>query len=120
MNDILQNWRFNLGIARILQNNKKPIIQFSINFFTKDPVKLFRKFGVYDLEKGPTSFFVNGNIDINAKKMNLREVIKNNNERINDKEILIMEKAFNRYVLDKGILGLFDFFKIKKFAQEIY
>jgi len=31
-----------------------------------------------------------------------------------------MEKAFNSYVLDQGIVGLFDFFKIKKFAQEIY
>jgi len=104
----------------ILENNKKPIIQFSINFFTKDPVKFFRKFGFYDFDKSPTSFFINGNIDINGKKINFREVIKNNNERINNKEILIMEKAFNRYILDQGIMGLFDFFKIKKFAQEIY
>lgn len=104
----------------ILQNNRKPIIQFSINFSIKDPVKFFRKFGLYDFDKSPTSFFVNGNIDINGKKINLREVIKNDNERINSKEILIMEKAFNRYVLNQGIVGLFDFFKIKKFAQEIY
>jgi len=104
----------------ILQNNKKPIIQFSINFSTKDPVKFFRKFGLYDFNKSPTSFFVNGNIDINGKKINFREVIKNNNEKINNKEVLIMEKAFNSYVLDQGIVGLFDFFKIKKFAQEIY
>ena len=74
----------------------------------------------YAFDKIPTSFFINGNIDINGKKINFREVIKNNNERINNKEILIMEKAFNRYVLDQGIMGLFDFFKIKKFAQEIY
>ena len=104
----------------ILQNNKKPIVQFSINFFTKDPVKFFRKFGLYDFDKSPTSFNVNGNIDIKGKKINLREIIKDNNERISNKEILIIEKSFNRYVLDQGIMGLFDFFKIKKFIQEIY
>ena len=104
----------------ILQNNKKPIIQFSINFFSKDPVKFFRKFGLYDFDKRPTSFLISGNIDINKKKINLREVIKDNNERVNNKEILIIEKAFDRYVLGEGIMGLFDFFKIKKFALEIY
>ena len=116
---IMNNAEIKSNIS-ILENNKKPIIKFSINFFTKDPVKFFRKFGFYDSDKSPTSFFINGNIDIKGKKINLREVIKNSNERINDKEILIMEKAFNSYVLDQGIMGLFDFFKIKKFAQEIY
>ncbi len=104
----------------ILQNNKKPIIQFSIKLNTKNPVKFFRKFGLYDFDNGPTSFLVSGNIDTKGKKINLREVIRDNNQRINNKEILIMEKAFNRYVLSEGIMGLFDFFKIKKFAQEIY
>ena len=104
----------------ILQNNKKAIIQFSISLNTKDPVKFFRKFGLYNFNNSPTSFLVNGNIDINGKKINFREVVRDNNQRINNKEILIMEKAFNRYVLSEGIMGLFDFFKIKKFAQEIY
>ncbi len=104
----------------ILQNNKKAIIQFSISLNTKDPVKFFRKFGLYNFNNSPTSFLVNGNIDINGKKINFREVVRDNNQRINNKEILIMEKAFNRYVLSEGVIGLFDFFKIKKFAQEIY
>ena len=31
-----------------------------------------------------------------------------------------IEKSFNKHVLDEGILGLFDFFKFKKFIQETY
>jgi len=103
-----------------LQNNKKPIIKFSINFFTKDPVKFFRKFGIYKFDKSLVSFNINGNIDVKSKKINLKEVIKNNNEKINNKEILIIEKAFNNFVLNEGIIGIFDFFKIKKFIKEIY
>ena len=103
-----------------LQNNKKPIIKFSINFFTKDPVKFFRKFGIYKFDKSLVSFNINGNIDVKSKKINLREVIKNNNEKINNKEILIIERAFNNFVLNEGIIGIFDFFKIKKFIKEIY
>ena len=116
---ILNNVDIKSNIS-ILKNNKKPIIKFSINLFVKDSAKFFRKLGLYDFDKSSTSIFVNGNVDINSKKINIREVIKNNNERISKKEILIMEKTFNRYVLDQGVMGLFDFFKIKKFAQEIY
>jgi len=104
----------------VLHNNGKPIIQFSISFFTKDAVKFFRKFGLYNLNNNQISFFLRGNIDVNSRKANFREIIKNDNERISQKEILTIEKSFNRYVLNEGILGLFDFFKIKKFFQEIY
>ena len=42
------------------------------------------------------------------KKQNAKKIL----EKINNKEVLIMEKAFNTYVLDQGIVRLFDFFKI--------
>ena len=104
----------------ILSNNRKPIIQFNLNFSTKEAVKFFRKFGLYDFEQNEITFLINGNIDVTSKKINFREIIKDNNERIREKEILTIEKSFNRYVLSEGIIGLFDFFKIKKFLQETY
>ena len=104
----------------ILINNIKPLIQFNLNFSTKEAVKFFRKFGLYDFEQNEITFLINGNIDVTSKKINFREIIKDNNERIREKEILTIEKSFNRYVLSEGIIGLFDFFKIKKFLQETY
>ena len=104
----------------IINNNRNPIIQFTLNFSTPNAAKFFRKFGLYDLQKNEISFLMNGNIDIKSKKINFRQIIKDNNERISEKEISTIEKSFNRYVLSDGVIGLFDFFKIKKFFQEIY
>ena len=104
----------------IINNNRNPIIQFTLNFSTKDAVKFFRKFGLYDFQQDQVSFLIDGNIDVNSKKINFRQIIKDNNERIHQKEILTIERSFNRYVLSEGIVGLFDFFKIKKFFQETY
>ena len=104
----------------ILSNNGKPIIQFSAKFFTTDANKFFRKFGIYGFTQDQISFIISGNIDVNNKKINLKEIIKDNNERINNREILIIEKSFNNNVLNDGVLGLLDFFKVKKFIQENY
>mgnify|MGYP004283950557 FL=1 len=52
--------------------------------------------------------------------MKLKKIIKNNNERVGRNETSIIENSFNQTVINAGILGIFDFFKIKKFIKEIY
>ena len=104
----------------ILNDNKRPKINFNINFFTNDAVKFLRKFGLYDIDQKQTSLFIDGSINLDTKKINFKKIIKNNNERVGAKESLIIANAFNEYVINDGILGLFDFFKAKKFLQEIY
>jgi len=39
---------------------------------------------------------------------------------VNQQAIAAIENAFNRLVINEGILGVFDFFKYKKFLQETY
>jgi len=104
----------------ILYNDKRPKINFNINFFTNDPVKFFRKFGIYDIEQTGISMFVSGYIDLSTQKINFTRIVKNNNEKFGKKHLVFISKAFNEHVIKDGILGLFDFFKTKKFLQEVY
>ena len=104
----------------ISNDSKRPKINFSINFFTNDAIKFLRKFGLYDIDQNQTSLFIDGSINLDTKKINFKKIIKNNNEKIGAKESSVIENAFNQYVIKDGILGLFDFFKAKKFLQEIY
>ena len=79
----------------------------------------FRKFGIDNLDQDNISFFVDGSIDLSKNKINLRKIIKDENQKISKSDILVFEKIFNKNVINEGVLGLFDFFKIKKFAKEI-
>ena len=101
-------------------NNSKPKVEFNIRFSSKDMKKYIRKFGVYDSDKNQTSVYANGVIDLNKNKIKFIKIIRNNNEKVGRDEIAAIENAFNRLVINEGILGVFDFFKYKKFLQETY
>ncbi len=104
----------------ILSDGKKPKIKFNMNFITKDAVKFFRKFGLYDVKQNKNSLFVEGSINLHTNKINFNRIIKNNNEKVGEKEAVVIANAFNEHVMDDGVLGLFDFFKAKKFLKEVY
>jgi len=103
----------------ITNTNKGSIMEFATNFSTNDAIKFFRKLGFYDFDKSQFSLFLDGSIDLSTKKIKFKKIIKNNNEKIGNKETSSIEKNLNLYVIDEGIIGLFDFFKIKKFVKEI-
>ena len=65
------------------------------------------------------SIFANGVINLNERKIKFKNIIKNNNEKINKSDLITIEKKFNENVIDKNILDVMDFFKLKKFAKEI-
>ena len=64
------------------------------------------------------SVFLDGKIDLKTSKIKFRNVIANNREKFDRKDILNLEKNFNQFVLDQGVLGITDFFRLKKFAKE--
>ena len=101
-------------------NSSKPKVEFNIRFSAKNMKKYIRKFGVYDSDKNQTSVYANGVIDLNKNKIKFIKIIRNNNEKVGRDEIAAIENAFNRLVINEGILGVFDFFKYKKFLQETY
>ena len=52
-----------------------------------------------------------------SKKVKFRNIILNKREKLDKKKILSLEKDFNEFVLKEGIIGLTDFFKLKKFIN---
>ena len=62
--------------------------------------------------------FANGKINLNDKKIFFKNIIKNENEKVSQGEIIQIQKNFNKFVIDKSVIDIFDFFKIKKFVKE--
>ena len=79
----------------IINTTKGPIIEFATNFSTNDAIKFFRKLGFYGFEQNEFSLFLDGIIDLSTQKIKFKKIIKNNNEKINDQEILLIEKNLN-------------------------
>ena len=99
-------------------NYKDPFLDFSINFYSQNSKKFLRKFNIYNFSEQESSVFIDGKINLKTNKIKFKNIVANNRERFDRKDILNLEKNFNQFVLDKGILGATDFFRLKKFAKE--
>ena len=53
-------------------------------------------------------------------KIKFKNIVRDNREKFDRKDILNLEKNFNEFVLDRGNLGILDFFRLKKFAKETF
>ena len=104
----------------ILANNVKPQIQFKTNFSSSKTNKFLKKFGIYDFDKSETSIYASGVLDLSKNKIKFQNIIKNENEKIGKNQLSALENSFNTHILKDGVLGIFDFFKVKKFILESY
>ena len=100
-------------------NFKKPFLDFSVNFLTDNKKIFLRKFNLYNSTNEDISLTFNGKIDLKSNKIKLSKVVLNK-KKLGRSDILNIEKNFNEFVLDENIIGITDFFKIKKFAQETF
>lgn len=100
-------------------NHKEPFLDFSLSFYSNNADKFLRKFNIYDFEENKTSLLINGKIDLVKNKIKFKNIVRNNREKLDRRDILNLENNFNEFVLDKGIFGILDFFKLKKFTKEI-
>ena len=108
---------FNLLYAN---NYKEPFLDFSFNFYSKNSDKFLRKFNIYDFNEKETSLFLAGKIDLINNKIKFKNIVRDSREKFDRKDILNLEKNFNEFVLDRGNLGILDFFRLKKFAKETF
>jgi len=100
-------------------NQKEPLLDFSLSFYSNNANKFLRKFNIYDFADKETSLLLSGTIDLVKNKIKFKNVVIDNREKLDRIDILNLEKKFNESVLDKSVLGILDFFKLKKFAKEI-
>ncbi len=101
------------------ENLTKPFIDFNINFNSLNTKKILRKLNIYDKFDKESSVSLQGIIDVEKNKIRFKNIILNNREKLDKKDTLNIEKKFNQFVLNEGIIGIIDFFKLKKFTKEI-
>ena len=94
--------------------------QVKTNFSSSKTNKFLRKFGIYDFDKSETSIYASGVLDLSKNKIKFQNIIKNENEKIGKNQLSALENSFNTHILKDGVLGIFDFFKVKKFILESY
>ena len=99
-------------------SQKEPFLDFSLNFKSNKTDKFLRKFNIYKFDEKKTSLFLDAKIDLINNKIKFKNFVKDNSEKFDRTDILELEKNFNEFVLDEGIFGITNFFKIKKFTQE--
>ena len=100
-------------------SQKEAFLDFSFNFASNNGDKFFRKFNIYDFEEKKTSLALDGRIDMFTNELKIKNVLVDGREKLSRRDTLNLEKNFNEFVLDDGVLGILDFFKIKKFSKEI-
>ena len=64
------------------------------------------------------SFSAIGTINIMQKKIRFNNLTISE-EKVQGRNLSIVENYFNQYVIDDNPLGFFDFFKIKKFVSKV-
>ena len=102
----------------ITSKNNESQLDFSLDFNLQNTAKFLNKFDVYNLKDKKYKLFANGKINLNDKKIFFKNIIKNENEKVSQGEIIQIQKNFNKFVIDKSVIDIFDFFKIKKFVKE--
>jgi len=100
-------------------NSNNPFLDFSLNFYSQDTKKFLRKFNVYGSVDKETSLSTKGKINLRNNKIKFFSIVSDKSEKFDRQDVLNIEKNFNQNVLNTGILGVTDFFKIKKFANEL-
>ena len=97
-----------------------PKIDFSINLHSDTPKGFFRKFDLYGFQEKKISIFSKGSLNLQRREIKFKDIVINGNERLGKGDILVVEKKFNKNVIGSSVLDIFDFFKLKKFAKEVF
>ena len=92
-------------------------ITFFINFFAEDGKNFLKKLNMKTKDNN-FSFSAIGTINIMQKKIRFNNLTISE-EKVQGRNLSIVENYFNQYVIDDNPLGFFDFFKIKKFVSKV-
>ena len=101
-----------------INNDKKfTNFKFESNIFVDNEKKFLSKFGVYNKKDTPSSYFVNGNIDLINFKSSFYEI--SGNEKYSSSDVDFIEEQFNDIMLLSDYESLFNFQKFQEFVKII-
>ena len=113
--DLFKDTKVKFNVSLIGSGNNQRII-FFINFLTSEGKKFLKKFNI-NTENNDLSFSSSGKISTTNKKIKFDRLSLNNNQIV-QRNINQIESVFDKTILDEGVFGFLDFFKIKKFIFE--
>ena len=82
-------------------------------------IQEFLKKFYLNTENQNISFNTSGKITLIEKKIKFDNLIINN-QKLEGKNLNLVEDSFNTHVIKDSVLGSLDFFKIKKFVREAH
>ena len=106
---------FNLSL---LDKGKDQNIKFFLNFISENKKNFFRKFNL-NLQEGDLSLSASGRINILKKSIQFQNIFLNK-ANIDKNKILIVQKSFNENIIKDSIWDIIDYFRIKKFINDVY
>ena len=110
-----------LGAADLtgtIKNDKKfTNLKFENNIYIDNLKRFYNKFGVISKKKIPYNLFVSGNFDLVKLNLKLHEI--SSDKKINNEDVIFVEREFNNIILDEGYESLFNFSNMKEFVKLI-
>jgi len=102
----------------LLGAGKDQKIIFFISFLSEKGKEFMKKFNL-STEEGSINLNAIGSINVAGKKIKFDNLIVNK-EKLQGRNLNLVEDSFDKYVIKENILGFLDFFKIKKFTKEVF
>jgi len=105
-------------LTGIIKNDEKfSNFKFENNIYIDNEKYFNRKFGIFSDTGIYENLHLSGSLDLINFILRFNEI--SSNKKFNEDQISRIEKEFNNYMLDDGLISFFDFVRFKEFMKSI-
>jgi len=105
-------------LTGVIKNDRKfSNLKFENNIYIDNEKYFNRKFGIFSNEGIFENLHFSGSLDLSKFIMRFSEI--SSNKKFSEEQVYLIEKEFNDYMLDDGLVSLFDFIRFKEFMKSI-
>ena len=105
-------------LTGVIKNDRKfSNLKFENNIYIDNEKYFNRKFGIFSDNGIFENLHFSGSLDLSKFIMRFSEI--SSNEKFSEEQVYLIEKEFNDYMLDDGLVSLFDFIRFKEFMKSI-
>ena len=105
-------------LTGIIKNDKKfSNFKFEKNIYIDNEKYFNRKFGIFSNRGIFENLYFSGSLDLSNFVIRFSEI--SSDKKFSEEQVYLIEKEFNAYMLDDGLVSLFDFIRFKEFMKSI-
>jgi len=105
-------------LTGVIKNDEKfSNLKFENNIYIDNEKYFNRKFGIFSDTGIFENLHLSGILDLTNFTLRFSEI--SSDKKFNEEQISRIEKEFNTYMLDNGLVSLFDFVRFKEFMKSI-